>query len=274
MKTLSESNCSENLIDAKNRFQSGSLQVKISINEEEFGQAKQLLIDLSNINPEQELSRQTALQKSNAEHFLYDGYDSYAKHLIVKESKHNKVIAYIRIIDTVIANNIGGYFCETQFNLDKLRLQMPLAMELSHIAIAPEYNNQNTLDMLWLGLKQYAEENGIDTIFGVLSLAIENCHYSAIREINYLKSKYLSSNEYRVKPYRILPPTRAVACQGFELPDVVDYLFNRGAKLCGDASWNNILNQAELFFYIKSKGIKLSPQCVQQSEISSTGLVA
>jgi hypothetical protein len=39
----------KNLIDAKNKLQAASLEVKIATSEEEFGQAKQLLIDLSNI---------------------------------------------------------------------------------------------------------------------------------------------------------------------------------------------------------------------------------
>lgn len=264
----------ENLIDAKNKFQSANLEVKIATSEEEFGQAKQLLIDLSSIKNRPKQINESAGQNINDTNLLYDGYDSYARHLIIKDSKSNKVVAYVRIIDVQTAYNIGGFFCESQFNLDKLRVHMSSAMELSHLVIDPRYVFQTTLELLWSGLKAYAEKYEIDTIFGTISLSIENSHYSATREINYLKSKYLSANNYRVKPYQILPPTRAIAGQNFELPAIVNFLFDQGAKLCGDASWNNILNHAELFFYIKLNANKQLMQYMLQAEMDPTGLVA
>lgn len=265
---IEKKNTIETLIDAKNRFQNTNLEAKFTTNEEEFGLAKQLLIDLLNIN------NQSRQQRVQADNVLYDGYDSYAKHLIIKETKNNKVIAYARIIDNQTAYHIGGYYCEAQFNLQRFRFLTPSTMELSHIVIAHEYNNQFTIDLLYSKIQQYAIEQNIEIIFGTLTLDIENSHYTAIREINYIKSRYLSSNEYRVKPYQILPPTRAVAGNKFELPVIVNYLFDKGAQLCGDASWNSALNHAELFFCINAKKNNLSARFFIENNIDTENLVA
>lgn len=272
MKICSIKNSSEISIDTKNSLHHINLHVKITTNTKDLSQAKQLLFNQLNIKKQHQLPSKQ--QKISADNVLFDGYDKYAEHLIVKEPVENKVVAYIRIIDSMTACHIGGFYCETQFNLQKFCFHTPSAIELSHLVIAPEYNNQNTLDILWSKIKQYADERNITTIFGTLSMKIENCHYTAIRELNYLKSNYLSASKYQVKPHHILPPTRAVAGNNFELPAVVNYLFSRGAKLCGDASWNSILNHAELFFYIQPKTKTQLPLYLRQNKVNTKKLVA
>jgi len=264
----------ENSYNSQNRCQINNLEVKIGIELEELEQAKQLWLELSNNNS---TAQQSQHQLDNREALIYDGYDSYAKHLIVRDKAVNKVIAYVRIIDSHTAYNIGGYFCEAQFNLEILRLQMQSAMELSRLVIDPEYNHANTLDILWSGIVSLANEYDSDTLFGTLPLDLNESYYSTGKEIKRLKSTHLATNKYRVMPYHMLPSVPkvfsndAVDCN---LPEAVNFFFNKGARLCGDAGWNKVFNQAELFFYIKIGLLNQVPQCIRQNEINIAGLVA
>ena len=195
---------SSNLINTKNRFSPINLELKTNPNKEELKQAKQLLAESSNIKPKSLASNPVVLSLNSSDNFLYDGYDSYAQHLIVKDLSINKVVAYVRIIETKIACDIGGYFCEMQFDLKNLDFTTFSAMELSHIAIDQNYSSENCIELLWSGLNQYADERNIDNIFGAISLNIENSHYPATREINKLKSKYLSypiQNSFSIPAY-------------------------------------------------------------------------
>jgi len=254
-------------------YQPYNLVVKVGVEMQELQEAKQLWMDLSHSKFRTEEKR-SGLQLKEREALIYDGYDSYARHIVVQDTQQSKVVAYVRIIDSLTAYSIGGYFCEAQFNLEKLRQQMQSAMELSRLVIAPEYNNSMTLSILWSGLMQYADENSIDIIFGTLPMAIQNSHYSAIVEIKQLKSKYMASNKYRVKPYQMLPPVPAISGYDFTLPEEVSFFFRQGAKLCGEAGWNKAFNQAELLFFINSELRHQLPQCIQQNEINMAGLVA
>ena len=250
-----------------------NLEIKIVNEQQELEQAKQLLINEYNINDLSNMTKSSACFGQCLK-LISDDYDRYAKHLIIKDYEQEKVIAYVRIIDTQTAYNMGAYYSEAQFNLNKIRKEMVSAIELSHIVIAPEFHNAETLDALWASLMLFAEQNNVDTIIGTHSLAINNKHYAAMREIKQLKSKYLSMNTHRVNPHQILPPSKAIASNNFELPPVVDFFFKQGAVLCGDAAWNNIFKQAELFFYIHFEANTHIANSVIQDEQTLPRMVA
>ena len=268
----------ENSYTALNSCQFNHLEVKIGIEMEELEQAKQLWVDVSQT---QSIFNHSKQQLDDRMSLIYDGYDSYAKHLIVKDKNLGQVIAYARIIDSHTAYNIGGYFCEAQFNLDKLRPHMQTAMEISRLVVEPQYIGTETLAVLWLGILEYANERHIDTVFGTLPMNLGSDHYLANKEIKRLKSKYLTSNKYRVIPFQILPPSPKIfsahfSNDSFNLPIEVEFFFEQGSKLCGEPAWNKTLNQAELFFYIKPEMVQQLPHFIQrgEGEIEVSGMVA
>jgi len=112
-------------------------------------QAKQLWLACSN---HKSIFAQSQKQLDSRRELIYDGYDSYSKHLIIRELTSDKVVAYVRMIDAHTAYKIGGYFCEAQFNTEKSRLQMHSSMELSRMVVAPDFNNSDMLAILWEGI--------------------------------------------------------------------------------------------------------------------------
>lgn len=224
-----------------------NLEIKVINDKVEFEQAKRLLIQQDYLEKFSDINN--SKEKHNFD-FLYDGYDSYANHLIIKDFEKEKVIAYVRLIDSHTAFSIGGFHSENQFNLENILNKDSSIIELSHIVVDRDYQNINTFETLWSALILFAKHKYVNKIIGTLPLSLHNSHYAVIREIKTLKAKYLSKNNYRVEPYIILPPSRMRASTEFTLPALVDFIFNKGAKLCGDAAWNKTLNLAELFFFI------------------------
>ena len=111
-------------------------EVKITQDRDELNQARKLRLGSSNAAASEEVFKQNA--GSNTKRLieqqkllLHDGYDSFSQHLIIKDLDKEKVIAYVRIIDAFTAFNIGGFYCETQFNMQRILNNQQNYMEIS-----------------------------------------------------------------------------------------------------------------------------------------------
>lgn len=198
---------------------------------------------------------------------IHDGYDSFADHLVIIDHDNDEVIAYVRLIDAYTAYKIGGYYCETQFNLNKLFKRQTFYLEMSRLVINPEYNNRETAALLWSGIVQHVQNKGIDAIIGTLSVPLSQgaMTYSLLQ---HLKKNHISNSHCRVQPYQLLPDSGISSehCSHQGNP-VVEYFFEQGFKLCGDAYWNKELNHAELFIHYPTGKKRLFPECIQANEV-------
>ncbi|WP_198264562.1 GNAT family N-acetyltransferase [sulfur-oxidizing endosymbiont of Gigantopelta aegis] len=255
-------------------------EVKITQDADEISQAKKLRINeqfkfqlsASKVKKELSLTRKLIDQHKRMSH---DGYDSYAQHLIVKDRQTAKIIAYVRLIDGYTAFKIGGYFSETQFNVQKIFENQLYHIELSRLVIDKDYDNAQTAELLWTGITQYAIENGIDAIVGSLSIQLAENISETSQLINLYKANHMSNRKLRVYPYQLLPDNSPLL--RFSLNSKIksktrqqtylDYFFSKGIQICGEAHWNKTLNTAELFFHYKLKNIQQIPQCIQINEV-------
>jgi len=251
-------------------------EVKITKNEEELKQARKLRLigyTKAELNASEGKVEARITKKLIEQHklLIHDGYDSYAQHLVVKDLRTSKIVAYVRIIDAFTAFKIGGFYCETQFNVNKLLNNQQYHLEISRLVIDKEYDNEHTAQLIWSGITQYAFENGVDTIIGSLSIPLNDNVLEISQLISGYKTRYMSNSQLRVVPYQILPDNKFIrqfsrAIKINQLP-YLDYLFSNGIMLCGDAHWNKSLNTAELFIHYNISNIPKIPHCIQMNEI-------
>ncbi len=200
--------------------------------------------------------------------FIHDGYDSHSRHLIVKDIHNDRIIAYVRLIDSFTAFEIGGFYSETRFNLSRLMNNQQFFLEISCLVIDEQYSETQAIKLLWSGLTQYARENGVDAVIGIVSIPISEHFNSAQRMISYFKTRHISEKNQRVIPYHLLPSSFSSCFSSNILSlNYLDYLFSKGIKLCGDACWNRENSSAELFIYYKMDNIPKIPECIQLNEI-------
>ncbi|MFK5983874.1 MAG: GNAT family N-acetyltransferase [Pseudomonadota bacterium] len=227
---------------------SDNLEIKIVKSNEDLKQARKLrLRGMSQQNNSQD--KRTKQQIEKMQQNIFDGYDSYADHLIVSTLKPAKVIAYVRLIDAYTAFNLGGYFSETQFNIKNIHSNNPNLLELSRIVIAPEYQTYLTISALWQGVLKYANSKNISAIMGTFPIPLKDDFSQAEKQIKHLKAKYFSPNRLRVLPYQLIPRGFFSSSEQLIDSELLDYFFEQGPQLCGEGHWNTDLNQAELFFY-------------------------
>jgi len=233
---------------------SDNLEIQISRGNNQLKQVRKLRL---NGLPEYIENKEVKNKKNNAklrkqiekiEQLIIDGYDRFADHLIISTLKPSRVIAYVRIIDAYTAFNLGGYFCENNFNINNIYTNNSKLIELSRIVIDPEYQNSMTIKALWSGVLKYANKKNVNAIMGTFPVSLKENVSHVEKQVKQIKSNYLSSNSLRVEPYQLLPQAVASSKQKYD-SSMTGYFFELGPKLCGDAHWNVDLNQAELFFY-------------------------
>ncbi|MDX2504465.1 MAG: GNAT family N-acyltransferase [Gammaproteobacteria bacterium] len=250
-------------------------EVKITQDRDELNQARKLRLGSSNAAASEEVFKQNA--GSNTKRLieqqkllLHDGYDSFSQHLIIKDLDKEKVIAYVRIIDAFTAFNIGGFYCETQFNMQRILNNQQNYMEISRLVIDANYENKQIAQLIWSGIYQYAFEKGADAIIGTLSVPLHDNISDTSKLIAYYKSRYISNNTIRVVPYQLLPGMskvgRKFSTKKFNVPQV-DYFFSKGVLMCGDAYWNKDLNTADLFIHYKVTNTPQVPYCIHINEV-------
>ncbi len=227
----------------------------------------------SNDNDFKKTTEKGLIKKLIEQHklLIHDGYDSYAQHLIVKDLRTLKIVAYVRIIDAFTAFKIGGFYSETQFNLREVFNQQKYLMEISRLAIHPDYNNEQIAQLLWSGLSQYALDNGVDAIIGSLSIALGHDINQTSQLIAQLKATQKNNNKVRVSPYQLLPENKKTFRLNYSRSNhnapCLNFLFSKGFTLCGDAHWNKSLNTAELFVYYDVANTQHVPHCIHMNEV-------
>lgn len=258
-------------------YQSPHLEIKMTQNTEELRKAKKLRQNYyKNLNQKLFLDQNKEFDKINQKKrmeqqqaVVFDGYDSFAEHLVVIDHKTDKVIAYVRLIDASTAYKIGGYYSEVHFNLVNLFNNhfSVFFLEMSRIVIDPDYNNQEIAQLLWSGLMKYSQTKGIDSLIGSFTLSLEK-KKASLSYIQYLKEKHISSNQYRVTPYQLLPDKKRANKDKLNNP-LIEHFFDNGSQICGDAHWNSDFNCAEVFFHYPLKPEPLLFDYIDEDEFDS-----
>lgn len=102
-----------------------------------------------------------------------DAFDRYCDHLLVidTETKKNDIVGTYRMMQQSQAREIGGFYSQTEFDLDPLIKANPDAnfLELGRSCILAPYRNKRTMELLWHGTWSHAVANKIDIMFGCAS---------------------------------------------------------------------------------------------------------
>jgi L-ornithine Nalpha-acyltransferase len=102
-----------------------------------------------------------------------DEFDSFCEHILVSEnSTPNRPVATYRLMRREAASAKGGFYSEGEFNLAPLFVRRPHLeyLELGRACVLASHRTRPIISMLWQGIWNYVRANGIDVMFGCLSL--------------------------------------------------------------------------------------------------------
>ncbi len=184
-----------------------------------------------------------------------DHFDTYCHHLIVRDTHSGEVIAYTRILTDSQAKLAGRYYSESEFDLHHIHDFNGKIMEVGRTCVHRDYRSGAAIGVLWSGLAQFMVENRFDYLMGCASIPITHDGLSIRTLYEYLRHKYLSSDDARVYPKTPMPASLFSLPEQSDidwqktmpLPPLLKAYMRLGAEICGEPCWDPAFNVADVF---------------------------
>ena len=134
----------------------------------------------------------------------FDKIDRFADHLIVidknRRSLQNNIIGTYRLIRGDLANQYGGFYTSTEFDLSNIfhLYKNNQILELGRSCIHKNYRNGTTVNLLWKAIANYISIYDIKILLGCASFPGTNV-MNFSNELAYLKKNHSLQSELSVK---------------------------------------------------------------------------
>jgi len=179
-----------------------------------------------------------------------DAFDPYCDHLLVREGRWGPVIGTYRALTYAGACAAGGFYSETEFDLEPLAPWRSRTIEVGRGCVHRAYRNGGTIAQLWAGLFQYVLAQQADFLIGCASIGTDDGGHLAASICRRLLQNHLGPAEHRVAPRRafVLEGWREVT--DFRMPPLIRGYLRLGAYVCGDPAWDSDFRTADLLLML------------------------
>ncbi|MFP4075459.1 MAG: GNAT family N-acetyltransferase [Halochromatium sp.] len=164
-----------------------------------------------------------------------DEFDGECEHLLVRETKGNRVVGCTRLLSNRGAERLGRFYSESEFELGAIPSLPGQLLELGRTCVSPECRHGSVIAVLWSGVAHYIQRHQVDYLFGCASVPLgeHDCQAAAI--MNRLRRQALAPEALRVKPRVPLQATTgADAVLDAPLPALLKGYVRLGAVACGE----------------------------------------
>ena len=184
-----------------------------------------------------------------------DPFDDYCQHLIVTDEAQGQVVGTYRILSPKAAWEIGRYYSESEFDLQRLAHLRGQLVEIGRSCIAPEYRTGAVITMLWGGLAQYMQQGAYEHLIGCASISMADGGHSAANIYQSIRHTHSCPLEYRVFPHAPLPVADLCTAHGAEVPPLIKGYLRAGAWVCGDPAWDPDFNTADILMLLPMRNM-------------------
>ncbi len=230
-------NQSQNLHGVK-QYSNRKLTLEITTNETDIKQSQRLRHQI--------FSSKAAIHHTDRA-LDVDHFDHYCFHLIVRDYRTREIVASTRILTDQMARLAGGYYSETEFQLNNILNLQGRSMEIGRTCVHPDYRDGAAITLLWKGLSRFMVLHEFEYLFGCASIGMEDGGNQARIIMDYLRDNHMSNEQLRVTPRYGLPPLDNVLSEILCLPPLLKSYLRLGAKVCSEPCWDETFNVADVF---------------------------
>jgi putative hemolysin len=195
------------------------------------------------------------LQQRIAGHDI-DMFDAYCDHLIVRDLASDRVVGTYRILAPHMAKEVGIYYAESEFFLDRLASLRNGMVEVGRSCVHREHRSGAVIGLLWSGLASYMSQGGYDHLVGCASISISDGGHNAANFFASLDPAAMAPIEYQVFPRNPLPWERLANGAVPIVPPLIKGYLRAGAWICGEPAWDPDFNSADLPIVLPMARIK------------------
>lgn len=186
-----------------------------------------------------------------------DQFDDFCKHLIVKDLDANKIVGYSRILTNKRAKQAGGFYSATEFDLTNLLNTNKKLLEIGRTCVDPDFRGGPTIAQLWYFLADYMKKKDIDYLMGCCSIPTNDGYVQANATMQYIRKKYLTSEDLRVIP-KVPVPNVCLDEEGkVKPPSLLKAYLRLGVRICGELCLDKDFGVADAFILLEQKDLDL-----------------
>lgn len=126
-----------------------------------------------------------------------DQFDSICDHLIIIDTKTNKVVGTYRLNSSLFNQS---FYSEQEFHIEKIKKSRGVKLELGRACVHHDYRKSIVISILWRGIAEYMLASNSDILFGCATVKTNNPREAA------LMYKYFQTKGHVVSQY-FCPPT-------------------------------------------------------------------
>ncbi len=179
-----------------------------------------------------------------------DLFDPYCEHLIVRDHESGAVVGTYRLLSPKMAQRVGGYYSETEFDLTRLNHLHDSMLEVGRSCVHPQYRNGATIGLLWSGVMHYMQQQGYAYLIGCASISMKDGGHMAASIYRRLSQEHMSPREWRAFPRNRLPLESLNSTLITPLPPLIKGYMRLGCLVCGEPAWDADFNTADLLLLL------------------------
>ena len=198
----------------------------------------------------------------------YDKIDRFADHLIVidknRRNFQNKIIGTYRLMRGDLANQYGGFYTSTEFNLSNI-LQLYKnneILELGRSCVHKKYRNGIIMNLLWKAIANYVSIYDIKILLGCVSFPGTNVTKFS-DQLSYLKKNHslqselsVDSLDHNIYPIRDYQNKNVSDIKLFiKLPPLIKGYLRVGGKVSESCFVDHDFNTIDLCVVVKTNNI-------------------
>jgi len=184
-----------------------------------------------------------------------DRFDDVCLHLIVKDVNNDKVVGYSRILTNELAEQAGGFYSASEFDLSNIIQADKTYMEIGRTCVDPDFRSGAVIGLLWSGIAQFMSAHNIDFLMGCASIPLNDGYARAVAIVNHLREKHYTPADVRAEP-RVHMPTIETDLEGARLvPPLLKAYLRIGVKVCGEPFLDKDFNVADALILLNRDNI-------------------
>ena len=184
-----------------------------------------------------------------------DIFDNYCEHLIVRNKINEKVIGTYRVLTPQGAMDIGHYYSELEFDIEKILTLRKNMVEVGRACIHKDYRSGGVIMLLWAELGKFMQTNRYETMIGCSSVSIKDGGHAAASLYNLLNKSDKINYDYESNPKNPLPIDQLNNSLEVEPPALLKGYLRIGAKVCGKPAWDPDFNTADFLTLLNLRDI-------------------
>lgn len=185
-----------------------------------------------------------------------DKYDDYCHHLIAKDEKSGFVIGCYRLLIKQGAQEVGGWYSQTEFDLSRIEHLLDQTVELGRACVHKDYRSGSVMLKLWAGLVKFMQEYKLAYMIGCGSISMQDGGDHVASLYRKLAQKYLAPEEYRVFPRNPFDLSQFRQDLVVPTPALIKGYLRAGAYICGEPTVDPDFNTADVLIMMTASNFK------------------